>query len=206
MAQYVWIHPEDPQPRLLQKAAECVAGGGVIAYPTDVGFALGCGIGLSEPMQRLRAIRRLEDKHYLTLVCRHVAELAHYAQMDNAVFRLVKRLLPGPYTLILPATREVPRKLLHPKRHTIGVRIPKHTVVQALLDKMDAPLLSTTLRLPGEEFPEQEGWQIQEKLDNQIDMVLDDGSGSEITPTTVIDCSVWPVQVLREGKGAVDIL
>jgi len=206
MAQYFWVHPDDPQPRMLKQVAACVQRGGIIAYPTDAGYALGCGLGFPDAVQRLRDIRRLGEKHYFTLLCRNLAELGQYAQMDNAAFRLVKRLTPGPYTFILPATKEVPRKLQHPKRQTIGARIPDHVVVQNLLNQIDGPLLSTTLRLPGEELPEQEGWVIHEKLDALIDMILDDGSGSDTTPTTVIDCCELPPVVIREGKGAVDVL
>lgn len=206
MAQYLWVHPEDPQARLIKQAVAIIQKGGVAAYPTDAGYALGCALGYPEAIQRIRQIRRLDDKHFFTLLCRDMAELAHYAMMDNAAFRTVKRLVPGPYTFILPATREVPRKLLHPKRQTIGVRIPQHLVMQALLAELGSALLTTTLRLPREELPEQEGWVIQEKLDNVLDVILDDGSGMDTTPTTVIDVCVTPLVVVREGKGRVDIL
>ncbi len=206
MTQLIWIHPDDPQPRLLKQAAERVKKGDVIAYPTDAGYALGCALGYPDAVQRIRDIRRLDDKHYFTLLCRDMAELGQYALMDNQAFRTVKRLTPGAYTFILPATREVPRKLQHPKRQTIGARIPDHALIQALLGCLEAPLLSTTLRLPGEEAAETEGWVIQEKLDGRIALVLDDGSATDTTPTTVIDCCVNPPGVVRIGKGAVDIL
>ena len=206
MAQLIWIHPDDPQPRLLKQAVEQIKKGEIIAYPTDAGYALGCALGYPEAVKRIRDIRRLDDKHYFTLLCRDMAELGQYALMDNQAFRTVKRLTPGAYTFILPATREVPRKLQHPKRQTIGARIPDHPLVQALLNYLEAPLLSTTLRLPDEENAETEGWVIQEKLEDRISMVLDDGSATDITPTTVIDCCVNPPSVLRLGKGPVDIL
>ncbi|MES2206480.1 MAG: L-threonylcarbamoyladenylate synthase [Pseudomonadota bacterium] len=206
MTQLIWIHPDDPQPRLLKQAVERIKKGEIIAYPTDAGYALGCALGYPDAVQQIRDIRQLDDKHYFTLLCRDMAELGQYALMDNQSFRTVKRLTPGAYTFILPATREVPKKLQHPKRQTIGARISNHTLIQGLLSYLEAPLLSTTLRLPGEEEAETEGWIIQEKLDGRIAIVLDDGSATDTTPTTVIDCCVNPPTVVRLGKGPVDIL
>jgi tRNA threonylcarbamoyl adenosine modification protein (Sua5/YciO/YrdC/YwlC family) len=206
MAQFLWVHPDDPQARLLKQAISIIQSGGVAAYPTDAGYALGCGLGHPAAVQRMRQIRQLDDKHFFTLLCRDTADLAQYALMDNTAFRMVKRLVPGPYTFILPATREVPRKLLHPKRQTVGVRIPNHILVQKLLEGLGTALLSTTLQLPNEALPEQEGWIIQEKLDGVVDVILDDGTGMDTTPTTVIDLCVQPLVVVREGKGRVDIL
>jgi tRNA threonylcarbamoyl adenosine modification protein (Sua5/YciO/YrdC/YwlC family) len=200
MARYLDVHPDDPQPRIIGQAGEIVRAGGLIAYPTDSCYALGCAVGNSEAKERMRQIRALDDRHHYTLVCRDFAQLGQLAHVDNAVFRAVKAATPGPYTFILPATREVPRRLLHPRKRTIGVRIPAHTVAQALLAELGEPLLSTTLLLPGVDEPLTQGWEIHEQLGHQVDAVLDSGEcGGE--PTTVVDLSEGSAEVVRVGGG-----
>src|SRR5688572_33030563 len=200
MARYFDVHPVDPQRRAIGQVAEIVRTGGLIAYPTDSCFALGCQLGNAEGLERIRAIRHLDDKHHFTLVCRDFAQLGQFVQVSNAVFRLVKAATPGSYTFILPATKEVPRRLLHPKKKTVGVRIPDHAVVQALLAELGEPLLSSTLLLPDEEDPLTQGWEIKERLDHVVDAVVDSGDcGAE--PTTVIDFSGGSAEVVRRGTG-----
>jgi len=200
MARYFDMHPHDPQPRLVSQVVEIVREGGLIAYPTDLCYALGCAVGNREGIERIRQIRKLDDKHHLTLVCQDFAQLGQYVHISNAVFRLVKSATPGPYTFILPATKEVPRRLWHPKKRTVGVRIPRHIVVQALLERLGEPLVSSTLQLPGDEEPMTSGWEIKERLDHQIEAVVDSGEcGTQ--PTTVIDLSEDEPEVLRVGAG-----
>lgn len=200
MARYVDVHPEDPQPRSIRQVTDIVRGGGLIAYPTDSCFALGCQLGNQEGKDRITAIRRLDDKHHFTLVCRDFAQLGQLVHVDNTVFRAIKAVTPGSYTFILPATREVPRRLLHPKKKTVGVRIPSHPVAQALLAELGEPMLSSTLLLPGEEEPMTTGWEIKEALDHQVDAVVDSGEcGAE--PTTVVDFSEGAPVVVRRGAG-----
>lgn len=202
MAQYFEIDPRHPQPRLIARAAEIVQAGGVIAYPTDSCYALGCHIGDKDAMLRLRRIRRVDERHHLTLMCRDLSELGAYARVDNAGYRLLKALTPGSYTFILEATRELPRRLLHPRRRTIGVRVPDHPVAQALLAALGEPLLSSTLALPDDELPLNDGREIRRRLEHDVDLVLDGGScGTE--PTTVVDLTGAAPQILREGKGAI---
>ena len=202
MAKYFDVHPDNPQPRAVAQVVDIVRGGGLIAYPTDSCFALGCRLGDSDAIDRLRTIRRLDSGHHFTLVCRDFAQLGQFVQVNNALFRSVKAATPGSYTFILPATREVPGRLLHPKKHTIGVRIPDHTVTQALLTELGEPLLSSTLLIPGQEEPLTQGWEIKELLDNLVDGVLDAGDcGTE--PTSVIDLSGDVPEVVREGAGDV---
>ena len=205
MSQYFAVHPTHPQPRLIAQAAAIIRAGGVIAYPTDSCYAIGCHIGDKDAMQRLRRIREIDDKHHLTLMCRDLSEIATYAQVDNVQYRLLKKLTPGSYTFILRASREVPRRLLHPRRKTIGVRVPEHPVAQALLAELGEPLLSSTATLPGEELPLNNGSEIRERLERQIDLVLDAGSCG-VEPTTVIDLTGPVPQVTRQGKGPIERL
>jgi tRNA threonylcarbamoyl adenosine modification protein (Sua5/YciO/YrdC/YwlC family) len=200
MARYFDVHPENPQPRAIGQVVDMVRDGGLIAYPTDSCFAFGCQLGNREGLDRIRQIRRLDDRHHFTLVCRDFAQLGQFVLISNAVFRAVKASTPGSYTFILPATREVPRRLLHPKKHTVGVRIPQHAVVQALLGELGEPLLSSTLLLPGQEEPMTQGWQIKEELDHLVDAVIDSGECG-IEPTTVIDLSQADPEILRRGAG-----
>lgn len=201
MAQYFAIDPRHPQPRLIARAAEIVRAGGVIAYPTDSCYALGCHTGDKEAMLRLRRIRRVDERHHLTLMCRDLSQLGAYARVDNARYRLLKALTPGSYTFILEATRELPRRLLHPRRRTIGLRVPDHPVAQALLAALGEPLLSATLALPDDALPLSDGLEIRRRLEHDVDLVLDGGScGTE--PTTVVDLTGLALQILREGKGS----
>ncbi|KAB2314073.1 threonylcarbamoyl-AMP synthase [Betaproteobacteria bacterium SCN2] len=200
MAQYFNIHPDNPQPRLIQQAVEILRQGGVIVYPTDSCYALGCHVGDKDAAMRLLRVRGLDDGHDLTLVCRDLSELGRYAQVDNSQFRLLKAHTPGPYTFILKGTREVPRRLLHKRSDTIGLRVPDHAIVQSLLAELGEPILSSTLQLPGEDVPLNEAWEIREHLEHQVDLVID-GNGCGLTPTTVVDLSSGEPRVLRYGKG-----
>ncbi len=200
MAQLFAIHPQNPQPRMVRQAAEILCAGGVIVYPTDSCYALGCRIGDKDAMERIRDIRGVDEKHHFTLVCRDVSEIAHYARVDNRQFRLLKAAFPGSYTFILEATREVPRRLQHPKRRTIGVRIPEHPVALALLAELGEPILSSTLLLPGDEHPLNDADEIRARLERRVDLIMDSGScGFEMT--TVLDITGDSTLVLREGKG-----
>jgi tRNA threonylcarbamoyl adenosine modification protein (Sua5/YciO/YrdC/YwlC family) len=201
VARYFDVHPVDPQPRAIAQVVEMLRDDALIAYPTDSGYALGVQLGNRDGLERIRRLRQLDDKHHFTLVCRDFAQLGQLAHLDNAVFRAVKAATPGAYTFILPATGEVPKRLLHPKKRTVGIRIPDHTVVRALLDALGEPLLSSTLLLPGEDEPMTDGWLVKDELDQLVDAVIDSGEcGSE--PTTVVDFSdgVPPV-VARVGAG-----
>lgn len=200
MARLLDVHPVDPQPRAIHAAVQVLRDGGLIAYPTDSGYALGATMGNQEAKERIREIRRLDDKHHYTLVCRDFAQLGHVVIVDNAVFRAVKAATPGPYTFILPATKEVPRKLLQAKKKTVGVRIPGTPVVQALLAELGEPLLSSTLILPGEDGPMTEGWLVKEELDHAVDLILDAGECAA-EPTTVVDYSSGAPEVVRVGAG-----
>ena len=200
MAQLFTIHPQNPQPRLIRQAADIVRRGGVIVYPTDSCYALGCQIGNKIAMERVRRIRNFDERHHLTLVCRDLAEIGEYALMDNRQFRAVKAATPGSYAFILKATREVPKRLLHPSRRTIGVRVPEHEVVRALLTELDEPLLSSTLQLPGEEEPLNDPQDIRSRLEHAVDAVLDAGSCGVI-PTTVVDLTGDAPVIVRAGKG-----
>ncbi|MET7282241.1 L-threonylcarbamoyladenylate synthase [Kribbella sp. NPDC005582] len=199
MARYFDVHPENPQKRAVGQVVDLVRGGGLIAYPTDSGFALGCALGNRDGIDRIRSIRQLDDKHHFTLMCQNFAQLGQFVHISNAVFRSVKAATPGSYTFILPATKEVPKRLLHPKKKTVGVRIPDHVVTQALLEELGEPMLSSTLLLPGHEEPMTQGWEIKEELDNQVDGVVDGETGTE--PTTVIDLSEDFPEVVRVGAG-----
>lgn len=200
MAQFFVIHPDNPQPRLIRQITEILRKGGVIAYPTDSSYALGCMPGDKQAEERIRAIRRLDDQHYLTLVCRDLAEISHYAKVDNRQFRLLKSVTPGCYTFILEATKEVPRRLQHPKRRCIGLRVPDHPVVQALLAELGEPLLSTTLKMPNETQPLYDPYDIRDLLEHQIDVVVDGGYG-EMATTTMIDLTRDAPVLIRQGKG-----
>ena len=200
MAQLFTVHPENPQPRLIRLAAEIVRSGGVIVYPTDSCYALGCQIGDKGAMERIRRIRELDERHHLSLVCRDLAEIAQYAKVDNSQFRLLKASTPGSYTFILRATREVPKRLMHPSRRTIGLRVPDHAVAQALLEELREPLLSSTLLLPGDDVPLNDGEEIRERLERAVDAVLDAGSCG-IETTTVVDLTGDAPVITREGKG-----
>jgi tRNA threonylcarbamoyl adenosine modification protein (Sua5/YciO/YrdC/YwlC family) len=200
MARYFDIHPDNPQRRSIGQIVDIVRQDGLIAYPTDSCFALGCQLGNAEGINRIRSIRRLDDRHHFTLVCQDFAQLGQFVVINNAVFRAIKSATPGSYTFILPATKEVPRRLLHPKKKTVGVRIPDHTVVRALLTELGEPLLSSTLLLPDQEEPLTQGWDIKELLDHQLDAVVDSGDcGTE--PTTVVDFSDGEPEIVRYGAG-----
>lgn len=201
MSQYFSVHPQNPQPRLIKRAAEIIRDGGVIVYPTDSCYALGCHIGDKAAMQRIRSIRAVDERHHLTLVCRDLSELATYARVDNSQFRLLKNATPGSYVFILEATRELPKRLQHPKRRTIGLRIPDHPVVDALLAELGEPILSSTLLLPGDEQPETDASNIRERLEHLVDLVLDGGSCG-LEPSTVVDLTGPEPVVTRAGKGA----
>ena len=201
MAQYFSIHADNPQARLIHQAVEILNNGGVIAYPTDSSYALGCIIGDKDAQTKIRAIRGVDENHHFTLVCRNLAELATYAQVDNVQFRLLKANTPGQYTFVLKATREVPRRLQHPKRSTLGLRVPEHAVTQALLTELNQPLLSMTLSLKDEVEPLNEAWEIRDRLEHQLDLVIDAG-GCSALPTTVIDLTTDEPQLIRRGAGA----
>ncbi|GIJ38762.1 L-threonylcarbamoyladenylate synthase [Micromonospora andamanensis] len=200
MARYLDVHPDNPQPRIIGQLVEIIRGDGLIAYPTDSCYALGSRLGNKEGMDRIREIRQLDSGHHFTLVCRDFAQLGQFVQLDNAVFRAVKAATPGRYTFILPATKEVPRRLWHPRKKTVGVRIPAHPVTRALLDALGEPLLSSTLLLPDDEEPMTQGWEIKERLDHAVDAVVDAGDcGTE--PTTVVDFSDGEPEIVRVGAG-----
>jgi tRNA threonylcarbamoyl adenosine modification protein (Sua5/YciO/YrdC/YwlC family) len=200
MARYFDIHPANPQRRAITQIADIVRSGGVIAYPTDSCYALGCQLGNREGMARIRAIRGLDDRHHLTLVCQDFAQLGQFAYVANPVFRAIKAATPGSYTFILPATKEVPRILQHPRKKTVGVRIPRHGVAQELLAELGEPLVSSTLLLPGQDEPMTQGWEIAEQLEGAVDAVIDSGDcGTE--PTTVIDFSQDEPEIVRRGAG-----
>ncbi|OKI48934.1 L-threonylcarbamoyladenylate synthase [Micromonospora sp. CB01531] len=200
MARYYDLHPDNPQPRTLRQVVDVIRDDGLIAYPTDSCYAFGCRIGNRGGLDRIREIRRLDDRHHFTLVCRDFAQLGQFVKVSNSVFRLVKAAIPGSYTFILPATHEVPRRLQEPRKRTVGVRVPKHTVTQALLAELGEPLLSSTLLLPDEDEPLTQGWEIKERLDHQLDAVVDAGEcGTE--PTTVVDLSGPEPEILRHGAG-----
>jgi tRNA threonylcarbamoyl adenosine modification protein (Sua5/YciO/YrdC/YwlC family) len=200
MARYFDVHPQDPQPRSIAQVVTVLRDTAVIAYPTDSCYALGFALGNRDGAERVRRIRGLDDRHHFTLVCSEFAQLGQLAKLDNAAFRAVKAATPGPYTFILPATQEVPRRLAHPKKKTVGVRIPDHPVVRALLHELGEPLVSSTLLLPGHDDPMTDGWAIKEELDHLVDAVIDAGeTGKE--PTTVVDWSAGYPEVVRVGAG-----
>jgi len=202
VAQFFSIHPENPQPRLIMRAAAIVRAGGVIVYPTDSCYALGCHLGDKAAVERMRAIRQVDARHHFALVCRDLAEIAIYAKVDNRQFRLLKAATPGSYAFILQATREVPKRLQHPSRRTIGLRIPDHKVVRALLAELGEPLLSTTLLLPGDDAPLNDAEVMRARLEHQVDLILDGGSCG-IVPTTVVNLSGETPVITRVGKGSI---
>ena len=200
MTRLVAIHPDNPQPRLLVQAAEFVREGALVALPTDSCYALGCRLGDKEALDRIRSIRQMDERHHLTLMVRDLSQIATYARVDNTQYRLLKAATPGSYVFILEGSKELPRRVLHPKRKTIGLRIPDHPVALALLEELGEPLLTCTLQLPGDEAPLTEGWEIQGRLDGQVDWILDAGyCGTE--PTTVIDLTGSAPQLVRAGRG-----
>jgi tRNA threonylcarbamoyl adenosine modification protein (Sua5/YciO/YrdC/YwlC family) len=200
VARFFDVHPDNPQPRAISAVVGILREGGLIAYPTDSCFALGCRLDNRSGLDRIRAIRQLDGHHHFTLVCADFAQLGQFAQMDNVAFRAVRAAMPGPYTFILRATREVPRRMLHPRRRTVGVRIPQHPVALAIIAELGEPLVSSTLLLPGEERPMTDGWEIKESLDHQLDAVVDAGECGDV-PTTVIDYSSGDPIVVRHGAG-----
>lgn len=202
MAQLFSIHPDNPQPRLIKRAADIVRAGGVIVYPTDSCYAFGCHLGDNAAMERMRAIRQVDARHHFALVCRDLAEIATYSRVDNRQFRLLKATTPGSYAFILRATREVPKRLRHPSRRTIGLRIPDHRVVRALLTELGEPLLSTTLLLPGDDAPLNDVEVIRARLEHQVDLILDGGSCG-IEPTTIVDLTGEAPVITRVGKGSI---
>jgi tRNA threonylcarbamoyl adenosine modification protein (Sua5/YciO/YrdC/YwlC family) len=200
MARYVDIHPENPQPRMVGQVVEMLRDDALIAYPTDSGYALGCQLGNRDGRDRILRIRQLDEKHHFTLMCKDFAQLGQFVHVDNHAFRAIKSVTPGPYTFILPATGEVPRRLMHAKKKTVGVRIPQHVVACALLEEMGEPILTSTLILPGEEEPRSLGWEIKEELDHVVDAVVESGECLPV-PTTVVDYSSGAPEVVRRGAG-----
>jgi len=204
MSQFFALHPTHPESRLIKRAVAIVRSGGVIAYPTDSCYALGCHIGDKAAMERIRKIRDVDERHHFTLVCRDLSEIGTFAKVNNAQYRLLKAHTPGSYTFILQATRELPRRLAHPKRATIGVRVPQHLATQALLAELNEPMLSSTLMLPGDDEPLNDAEEIRAKLNHQLDLILD-GGACGIEPTTVIDLSEDQPILVRRGKGDVAV-
>jgi len=200
MARYLDVHPDNPQPRLVGQIADALRDDQLIAYPTDSGYALGCQLGNRDGRDRILRIRGLDDKHHFTLMCKDFAQLGQFVHVDNSAFRAIKAATPGPYTFVLPATQEVPRRLMHAKKKTVGVRIPDHVFVQALLETLGEPLLTSTLILPGETEPRSQGWEIKEELDHVVDLVVEAGE-TLAEPTTVIDWSEGYPEVVRVGAG-----
>jgi tRNA threonylcarbamoyl adenosine modification protein (Sua5/YciO/YrdC/YwlC family) len=203
VARFVDVHPDNPQPRLVKQVADALRNDELIAYPTDSGYALGSRLGNREGRDRILRIRGLDDKHHFTLMCRDFSQMGQFVHVENSSFRAIKAATPGPYTFILPATGEVPRRLMHPKKRTVGVRIPEHTFVQALLEELEEPLLTSTLILPGEEEPRTLGWELKEELDHLVDLVVEAGE-TPAQPTTVVDWSEGAPEVIRRGGGDPD--
>ena len=205
MARLIEVHPDNPQPRRVAEIVETIRDGGLIAYPTDSSYAFGCHIGDKRAMDRIRRIRRTDKNHNFTLVCSDLSEISTYARVDNWAYRMLKAMTPGPYTFILPATREVPKRLQHPKRRTIGLRVPDHALVRAVLDALGEPIMSSTLLLPGDDLPLTDPHEIEERIGHEIDLIIDAGA-TGIEPTSVLDLSEGTVQVLRVGRGDVSAL
>ncbi len=203
MSQFFEVHLENPQPRLIKQAAQIVRDGGVVVVPTDSSYAIACHLDDKGAVERIRRIRELDKKHNFTLLCRDLSEIATYARVDNAAYRLLRARTPGPYTFVLRATAIVPRRLQHPKRKTIGIRVPDHPVITALLAELDQPLMSSTLILPGGEFPETDAWEIRDRLEHQVDLVID-GGRCGVESTTVLDLADAMPTVLRRGKGSTE--
>lgn len=201
MSQYFTIHPDSPQLRLIRQAVHILKEGGLMAFPTDSGYALGGLTGNAEVLDRIRRIRGVDERHQFTLMCRDLSEISVYARVDNTQFRLLKTLTPGPYTVILEGTKELPRRVLHPKRKTLGLRVPDHEIVRALLAELDSPLLTSTLLLPDEEQPMLDAWEIRERLEHELDLVID-GGHCGFEPTTVIDLTSGQPELVRAGSGS----
>lgn len=204
MSQFFSIHPLNPQHRLITEAVKIIQEGGVIVYPTDSAYAIGCRIAEKDALDRIRMIRQLDDKHNFTLICRDLSELSNYAYFDNPTFRLIKANTPGPYTFILKATKEVPKRLLHPKKSTIGLRIPDSIILQNLLKELNEPLMSATLLLPEQEYPLVDAQEIYQNLGKQVDLVID-GGPCGITTTTVVDLVEGEPKIIRTGKGVLPL-
>lgn len=200
MSQYFYIHPDNPQARLIKQAVAMIRDGAVIAYPTDSAYALGCHIGDKPAMERIVRLRELDERHNFTLLCRDLSDIATYAKVDNATYRLLKAHTPGAYTFILTATSEVPRRLLHPKRKTIGIRVPDHAICQALLAELQEPLLTSTLQMPGDDYPLNDPEEVKDRLGARLDLIVDGGFGT-LEPTTVVDLTGDSPVVLRQGRG-----
>jgi len=205
MARVIDIHPSNPQPRRIAEVVATIRGGGLVAYPTDSSYAFGCHIGDKRAMDRIRRIRRTDKNHNFTLVCSDLSEISLYARFDNWAYRLMKSMTPGPYTFILQATREVPKRLQNPRRRTIGLRVPDHPIVHAMLDALGEPIMSSTLTLPGDDLPLTSVVEIEERIGNQIELIID-GGPTGVEPTSVIDLSGGSVEVLRVGRGDVSSL
>ncbi len=204
MSQFFQIHPENPQPRLLKQAAQIINQGGIVALPTDSCYALVCHLDDKDAVTRLRRIRQVDEKHHLTLLCRDLSEISLYAKVDNQQYRMLKAATPGAYTFILEATKEVPRRLSHPSRKTIGLRVPENSITRALLDELGQPLLGTTLILPGDDEALTDAEEIRERLEKQVELVIDGGACS-LTPTTVIDMTTAVPELIRQGRGDASI-
>lgn len=200
MSQYFYIHPDNPQVRLIKQAVAMVRDGAVIAYPTDSAYALGCHIGDKAAMERIVRLRELDERHNFTLLCRDLSDIATYAKVDNATYRLLKAHTPGAYTFILTATSEVPRRLLHPKRKTIGIRVPDHAICQALLAELQEPLLTSTLQMPGDDYPLNDPEDVKDRLGSRLDLIVDGGYGT-LEPTTVVDLTGDSPVIIRQGRG-----
>jgi tRNA threonylcarbamoyl adenosine modification protein (Sua5/YciO/YrdC/YwlC family) len=200
VSQFFQVHPENPQARLIKQAAEIIRAGGLVVYPTDSSYALGCQIGDKGAIERIRRLRQLDDKHNFTLMCCDLSQLGTYAKVDTAAFRALRAHTPGPYTFILNATREVPRLILHPKRRTIGLRVPRHPIAQALLQELGEPLMSVSLIMPGDSVPLSDPYDMREKLEHQVDLIIDGGEGG-ISASTVINLSEGEAQIVRVGCG-----
>ena len=205
VAQLIEIHPLNPQPRKVADVVQIIRSGGLVAYPTDSCYAFGCHIGDKHAIDRIHRIRRTDRHHNFTLVCRDLSEISTYARVDNWAYRLIKSLTPGPYTFILPATRELPKRLQNPKRRTIGIRVPDHTLVQAILDELGEPIMSSTLSLPGDSLPQTDPLEIESRIGHQIDAIVEAGP-TGIKPTSVLDLTSGTIEILREGLGDVSAL
>jgi tRNA threonylcarbamoyl adenosine modification protein (Sua5/YciO/YrdC/YwlC family) len=200
MSQVLVIYPSHPQQRLIERACDCLREGGIVVYPTDTTYAIGCHMGDKNALDRIRQIRRLDDRHHFTIACRDLSEIALYARVDNPSFRLIKQLTPGPYTFLLPATRDAPKRLVHPKRRTIGLRVPDHPILQALLATLGEPIMTTTLQLPDEGLPESDPELIRDRIGRQVDLIID-GGACGLEPTTIIDLTAAPPVLVRAGLG-----
>ena len=205
MAQFFSVHPEQPQPRLIRQAAEILRDGGIVAFPTDAAYSLGCRVGDADAVARIRAIREVDERHHFTLMCRDLSEIAIYARVDNAQFSLLKATTPGSYTFILEGTKELPRRILHPKRKTIGLRVPDHAVPLALLEELNEPMLTSTLLLPGDDLPLNDPEEIRDRIEKRIDLVVECGAcGLEMT--TIVDLTGPAPELVRAGRGALEPL